>query len=139
MWRFGVRYSKGRTDIEHLGPNTKIVWNKAQPPLSSKLHDFCTLMHLEPLEDGAFMLLTRATDHPEVTVAGERGSGIVTGTVNAWLRAEMLGTLDSRVRRRGTAAELSLPVSKGLLHWFSVLVVSAYIWTWQVENIRGLL
>lgn len=60
------RYSKGRTDIEHLGPNTKIVWNKAQPPLSKKLHDFCTLMHMEALEDGAFMLITRATEHPQV-------------------------------------------------------------------------
>lgn len=62
------RYSKGRTDIEHLGPHTKIVWNKAQPPLSKKLHDFCTLMHMEALEDGAFMLITRATEHPDVSL-----------------------------------------------------------------------
>lgn len=62
------RYSKGRTDIEHLGPHTKIVWNKAQPPLSKKLHDFCTLMHMQPLDDeeGSFMLITRATEHPKV-------------------------------------------------------------------------
>ncbi|CBJ49103.1 conserved unknown protein [Ectocarpus siliculosus] len=61
------RYSKGRTDIEHLGPHTKIVWNKAQPPLSKKLHDFCTLMHMQPLDDeeGSFMLITRATEHPK--------------------------------------------------------------------------
>lgn len=66
------RYSKGRTDIAHLGPQTKIVWNKAQPPLSSKLHDFCTLMHVEPMEDGAYMLITRATEHPEViTIDGD--------------------------------------------------------------------
>ncbi|CAN0088470.1 unnamed protein product, partial [Laminaria digitata] len=59
------RYSVGRTDIEHLGPHTKIVWNKAQPPLTKKLHDFCTLMHMQALDDGAFMLITRATEHPE--------------------------------------------------------------------------
>ncbi|CAM9484300.1 unnamed protein product [Scytosiphon promiscuus] len=61
------RYSRGRTDIEHLGPHTKIVWNKAQPPLSKKLHDFCTLMHMQPLDDeeGSFMLITRATEHPK--------------------------------------------------------------------------
>ncbi|CAM9294264.1 unnamed protein product [Pylaiella littoralis] len=61
------RYSRGRTDIEHLGPHTKIVWNKAQPPLSKKLHDFCTLMHMQPLdgEEGSFMLITRATEHPK--------------------------------------------------------------------------
>ncbi|CAN0328070.1 unnamed protein product, partial [Discosporangium mesarthrocarpum] len=57
-------YSKGRTDIELLGPDTKIVWNKAQPPLTSKLHDFCTLMHVQRLDDGGFMLITRATEHP---------------------------------------------------------------------------
>lgn len=68
---FGVvgRYSKGRVDVEHLGPRTKIVWNKAQPPLTSKLHDFCTLMHLEPLENGSFMLVTRATEHPQARAA----------------------------------------------------------------------
>lgn len=63
----GARYSKGRTDVEHLGPRTKIVWNKTQPPLSKKLHDFCTLMHLEDLGDGGYMLITRATDHPKVS------------------------------------------------------------------------
>lgn len=71
------RYSKGRVDVEHLGPRTKIVWNKAQPPLTSKLHDFCTLMHLEPLENGSFMLITRATEHPQaraVIVTVRRGS-----------------------------------------------------------------
>lgn len=70
------RYSKGRVDVEHLGPRTKIVWNKAQPPLTSKLHDFCTLMHVDSLEDGSFMLITRATEHPQaraVTVTIRKG------------------------------------------------------------------
>lgn len=77
--RFGVghRYSVGRTDIEHLGPHTKIVWNKAQPPLTKKLHDFCTLMHMQALDDGAFMLITRATEHPEVGKRGGKTLGAV--------------------------------------------------------------
>ena len=66
-------------DIEHLGPHTKIVRNKAQPPLSKKLHDFCTLMHMQPLDDeeGSYMLITRATEHPKV-----------------WKRRESLATIE---------------------------------------------
>eukprot|EP00953_Heterococcus_sp_UTEX-ZZ885_P031519 16535-Heterococcus_DN1.PRE.2 len=45
------RYSKGRTDIAKLDANTKIVWNKTKPPLTSKLHDFCTLMHVSRTHD----------------------------------------------------------------------------------------
>jgi hypothetical protein len=43
--------SKGRTDIATLDANTKIVWNKTKPPLTSKLHDFCTLMHVSRTRD----------------------------------------------------------------------------------------
>ncbi|CAM9260275.1 unnamed protein product [Phaeothamnion confervicola] len=84
-------YSVGRTDVAKLGPDTKIVWNRAQPPLSTKLHDFCTLMHIRPLRDsdagvlvgagaengkagtggsfvGGYVMLTRATEHPRAPI-----------------------------------------------------------------------
>ena len=60
------KYSKGRHDVEHLGPATKIVRNRTLPPLQKKVHEFCTLMHVVRREDGAQMMLTRFTDHPKV-------------------------------------------------------------------------
>ncbi|CAM9100223.1 unnamed protein product [Chrysoparadoxa australica] len=59
------KYSKGRDDVYHLDSDIKIVWNKTKPPLSKKLHDFCTIMRVIPGGDGGYILLTRATSHPE--------------------------------------------------------------------------
>jgi hypothetical protein len=60
------RYARGREDIEKLGPSTKIVRNRTMPPFSRKPHEFCTLMHVERRADGSQIMLTRATDHPQV-------------------------------------------------------------------------
>jgi hypothetical protein len=60
------KYSKGRHDVEHLGPHTKIVRNRSLPPLQKRVHEFCTLMHVVRREDGAQVMLTRFTDHPKV-------------------------------------------------------------------------
>lgn len=49
------RYSHpdGRTDVEHLGPNTRIVRNRTLPPLCKKPHEFCTLLHVIKRDDGS--------------------------------------------------------------------------------------
>lgn len=60
------KYSKGRTDVEQLGPNTKIVRNRTLPPLQKKTHEFCTLMHVIKRPDGSQVMLTKYTDHPDV-------------------------------------------------------------------------
>ncbi len=60
------KYSKGRHDVEHLGPHTKIVRNRSLPPLQKRVHEFCTIMHVVRREDGAQVMLTRFTDHPRV-------------------------------------------------------------------------
>ncbi|KAG5187597.1 hypothetical protein JKP88DRAFT_149175, partial [Tribonema minus] len=57
------RYSRGRDDVARLGPHTKIVWNRTQPPLTGKVHDFCTLMHVDRRDGGGATVTTRATDH----------------------------------------------------------------------------
>ena len=60
------KYSKGRDDVEHLGPATKIVRNRTLPPMQKKTHEFCTIMHVIKREDGSQVMLTRFTDHPKV-------------------------------------------------------------------------
>jgi hypothetical protein len=60
------KYSKGRHDVEHLGPFTKIVRNRTLPPLQKRVHEFCTLMHVVRRDDGAQVMLTRFTEHPKV-------------------------------------------------------------------------
>ena len=60
------KYSKGRTDIEHLGSHTKIVRNRTLPPLTKKAHEFCTIMHVIKKDDGSQVMLTRFTEHAKV-------------------------------------------------------------------------
>ncbi len=60
-------YSIGRVDIEKLDESTKVVWNRTKPPLSKKIHDFCSLMQMSWDEEGKKgILLTTATSHPLV-------------------------------------------------------------------------
>jgi len=60
------RYSMGRQDISHMGPNTKVVWNRVSSSLAPKPHDFCSLMHQHRAADGSLLLITKAVTHPLV-------------------------------------------------------------------------
>ena len=60
------KYSKGRQDVEQVGPNTKIVRNRTLPPLQKKAHEFCTVMHVIRRPDGSQIMLTKYTEHPDV-------------------------------------------------------------------------
>ncbi len=58
-------YSIGRVDIEKLDERTKVVWNRTKPPLSQKMHDFCSIMQMSWNEkDRKGILLTTSTSHP---------------------------------------------------------------------------
>ena len=52
------RYSAGRFDIEHISPNSKIVWNTMNIPVGIKPYDFCTLVHRysRPLQDEIYLV-----------------------------------------------------------------------------------
>ena len=52
------RYSAGRFDIEHISPNSKIVWNTMNIPVGIKPYDFCTLIHRysRPLQDEIYLV-----------------------------------------------------------------------------------
>eukprot|EP00640_Fibrocapsa_japonica_P003935 CAMPEP_0113942380 /NCGR_PEP_ID=MMETSP1339-20121228/8104_1 /TAXON_ID=94617 /ORGANISM="Fibrocapsa japonica" /LENGTH=354 /DNA_ID=CAMNT_0000946833 /DNA_START=343 /DNA_END=1407 /DNA_ORIENTATION=+ /assembly_acc=CAM_ASM_000762 len=61
------RFSKGRTDVQTMGEDTKVVWNRTWPPMTPKPHDFCTLMHVtKNPKDGSYAMLTKAIQHPKV-------------------------------------------------------------------------
>ena len=59
------KYSIGRSDIAILGPKTKIVWNRTNPPGTKRPHDFCNLMYgLIFPKNGTHILMTTSTNHP---------------------------------------------------------------------------
>mmetsp|Transcript_14151 Transcript_14151/g.18532 ORF Transcript_14151/g.18532 Transcript_14151/m.18532 type:complete len:377 (+) Transcript_14151:186-1316(+) len=62
------KFSKGRDDLEVINDNTKIVWNRTWPPLCTKPHDFCSLLHFKRLEDASLLMITKATEHPGAPV-----------------------------------------------------------------------
>lgn len=55
-------------DIEVVGENTKVVWAASAPIFPFKPRDFCTVVHIRQLKDGTFVVLNRATKHPDVPV-----------------------------------------------------------------------
>ena len=61
------RYSSGRTDIDCLNQNTKVVWNRSRIPYMTRPFDFCSLMHryIDP-SDNSCVMVTRATEHDKV-------------------------------------------------------------------------
>ena len=61
------RYSSGRTDIDNLNQNTKVVWNRSRIPYMTRPFDFCSLMHryIDP-SDNSCVMVTRATQHDKV-------------------------------------------------------------------------
>lgn len=65
------KYSRGRHDVEQVGPNTKIVRNRTLPPLQKRAHEFCTVMHVIRRPDGSQVMLTKYTEHPEVPRSSE--------------------------------------------------------------------
>lgn len=60
------RYSCGRDDVEILDADTKIVWNRVKSPIGPRSHDFCSIMHVQRLEDGSALMITKAVEHPSV-------------------------------------------------------------------------
>mmetsp|Transcript_56591 Transcript_56591/g.111812 ORF Transcript_56591/g.111812 Transcript_56591/m.111812 type:complete len:317 (-) Transcript_56591:92-1042(-) len=74
------KYSVGRTDVQKLGgKNSKIVWNRTNPPGTKRPHDFCTLMHGQVYaNNGTHLLMTTATEHPHAKPS------------KAYLRSEIL-------------------------------------------------
>eukprot|EP00981_Chlorochromonas_danica_P002125 scaffold424_cov165-Ochromonas_danica.AAC.25 len=64
---YNTLFEKGR-DIEVVGENTKVVWAASSPIFPFKPRDFCTVVHIRQLKDGTFVVLNRATKHPDVPV-----------------------------------------------------------------------
>lgn len=61
------RYSSGRTDVDIVSPDTKIVWNRSRIPFTVRPFDFCSLMHrYEDPTDQSCVVVTRATQHEKV-------------------------------------------------------------------------
>lgn len=61
------RYCDGRTDIEMIGNDTKIVWNRTKLPYAFKPYDFCSLMHAHRTTRGrAIMLISQGVEHDDV-------------------------------------------------------------------------
>lgn len=75
-------YERGR-DIEVVAENTKITWTATPPVFPFKPRDFCTLIHMRRLKDGTFVILNKATTHPEAPhVAGYvRGSIVLAANI----------------------------------------------------------
>lgn len=57
-------YERGR-DLEVVAENTKITWTATPPVFPFKPRDFCTLVHMRKLKDGTFVVLNKATTHPD--------------------------------------------------------------------------
>jgi len=62
------KFSYGRDDVEVLSTNTKIVWNRTWPPFCVKPHDFCSIMHHRSIGEAGYIMITKATEHPDVPV-----------------------------------------------------------------------
>ena len=61
------RYCAGRSDIEQLSGNSKIVWNRLNIPIGIKPYDFCTLIHRysKPMKNEIY-IISKCIKHPSV-------------------------------------------------------------------------
>lgn len=76
---YNALVEKGR-DIEVVADNTKVTWMGTPPVFPFKPRDFCTLIHTRKLKDGTYIVINKATTHPDApTTAGYVRGAIVLG------------------------------------------------------------
>ena len=76
---YNALVEKGR-DIEVVAENTKVTWMGTPPVFPFKPRDFCTLIHTRKLKDGTYIVINKATTHPDAPpTAGYVRGAIVLG------------------------------------------------------------
>ncbi len=61
-------YSLGRNDIEIIGKNKKIVYNRSKIPIALQSHDYVTLMHWLQDTQNSYMIVSKGITHEKCPI-----------------------------------------------------------------------